>query len=101
MKLSPKLPFTACSLQHCHRRGILHQLKSLCIFDRAQEWLDAANALQKQMWEDAPLDKRRMKEEYLIRTQSLSFMRTKTELNIISSAVDGSRNPFGDSKNNE
>ncbi|XP_026420944.1 homeobox-DDT domain protein RLT2-like isoform X1 [Papaver somniferum] len=62
--------------------------------------LEAANALKKQMWAEAQLDKRRMKEEYITKPQSLSFM-GKTELNVLSFVVDGSQSPFGDSKNNE
>ncbi|OVA11509.1 Homeobox domain [Macleaya cordata] len=63
-----------------------------------EERLEAANALKKQMWAEAQLDKRRMKEEYVIKSQYSSF---KTEPNIMSSAAEGSQSPFGDNKNNE
>ncbi|MCL7040386.1 hypothetical protein MKW94_028561, partial [Papaver nudicaule] len=66
-----------------------------------EERLEAANALKKQMWAEAQLDKRRMKEECIPKPQSLSFMGTKTEPNAMSSVVDGSQSPFVDNKNNE
>ncbi|MQL80851.1 hypothetical protein Taro_013301 [Colocasia esculenta] len=44
-----------------------------------EERLEAANALKKQMWAEAQLDKRRMKEEYMTKLQYSSFVGMKSE----------------------
>ncbi|XP_010260331.1 PREDICTED: homeobox-DDT domain protein RLT2 isoform X2 [Nelumbo nucifera] len=67
-----------------------------------EERLEAANALKKQMWAEAQLDKRRMKEEYIMKVSS-SYMGVKTENNLISSATEAEQSPLVDvdNKNNE
>ncbi|KAM7498033.1 hypothetical protein LguiA_022447 [Lonicera macranthoides] len=64
-----------------------------------EERLEAANALKKQIWAEAQVDKRRMKEEYVMKMQySSSFV--KPEHNLSISAVGGRKSPFaGDDKN--
>jgi hypothetical protein len=59
-----------------------------------QERLEAANALKKQMWAEAQLDKRRMKEEFVMRTQYSSFTGNKMELNLTISASEGRQSPM-------
>ncbi|KAF8409189.1 hypothetical protein HHK36_005263 [Tetracentron sinense] len=68
-----------------------------------EERLEAANALKKQMWAEAQLDKRRMKEEYVTKWQCSSFMGTKAEPNLTSVAAEGSQSPLltVDNENNE
>ncbi|XP_058730418.1 homeobox-DDT domain protein RLT2-like isoform X2 [Vicia villosa] len=44
-----------------------------------EERLEAANALKKQMWAEAQLDKRRIKEDYLVKMQSFSNLGNKSE----------------------
>uniref|UniRef100_A0A6N2MME7 Homeobox domain-containing protein n=1 Tax=Salix viminalis TaxID=40686 RepID=A0A6N2MME7_SALVM len=53
-----------------------------------EERLEAANALKKQMWAEAQLDKRRMKEEFVMRTQYSSSIGNKMEPNLTVSATD-------------
>ena len=53
-----------------------------------QERLEAANALKKQMWAEAQLDKRRLKEEFVMRTQYSSSIGNKMEPNLTVSATD-------------
>jgi len=57
-----------------------------------QERLEAANALKKQMWAEAQLDKRRFKEEYMSKTLYSSFMGPKAEASQ-SNIVEGSQTP--------
>ncbi|CAK7322695.1 unnamed protein product [Dovyalis caffra] len=59
-----------------------------------EERLEAANALKKQMWAEAQLDKRRMKEEFVTRTQYSSFMGNKMEPNLAISAAEGRQSPM-------
>ncbi|KAJ6420475.1 hypothetical protein OIU84_027919 [Salix udensis] len=59
-----------------------------------QERLEAANALKKQMWAEAQLDKRRMKEEFVTRTQYSSCTGNKMELNLTISASEGRQSPM-------
>ncbi|KAF6155894.1 hypothetical protein GIB67_039225 [Kingdonia uniflora] len=54
-----------------------------------EERLEAASAVKKQMWAEAQLDKRRMKEEYLPKMQYSSYMGIKAEQNLTSCAADG------------
>lgn len=53
-----------------------------------EERLEAATALKKQMWAEAQLDKRRLKEEYLMKTPYVAFTMNKAEANMPSSAPD-------------
>lgn len=64
--------------------------------------MEAANALKKQMWAEAQLDKSRLKEENVSRLDFTSAMGSKAETHLASSAVEGSQSPLpatGDSKN--
>ncbi|KAK6919122.1 Homeobox domain [Dillenia turbinata] len=65
-----------------------------------EERLEAANALKKQMWAEAQLDKRRMKEEMVIKVQHSAYNGTKVEPN---TAAESRQSPFfaDDNKNNE
>ncbi|XP_057450626.1 homeobox-DDT domain protein RLT2-like isoform X3 [Lotus japonicus] len=44
-----------------------------------EERLEAANALKKQMWAEAQLDKRRIKEDYFVKMQPISYLCNKNE----------------------
>jgi len=57
-----------------------------------QERLEAANALKKQMWAEAQLDKRRFKEEYMSKALYSSFMGSKAEASQ-SNVAEGSQTP--------
>ncbi|KAJ6908688.1 homeobox-DDT domain protein RLT2-like isoform X1 [Populus alba x Populus x berolinensis] len=59
-----------------------------------EERLEGANALKKQMWAEAQLDKRRMKEEFVTRTQYSSFTGNKMEPNQTISATEGRQSPM-------
>ncbi|KAK9085386.1 hypothetical protein Sjap_025797 [Stephania japonica] len=59
-----------------------------------EERLEAANTLKKQMWAEAQLDKRRLREDYVTKLQ-YSYMGAKAEPNLTSSAADGNQSPFG------
>ncbi|KAJ4729740.1 Homeobox domain-containing protein/DDT domain-containing protein [Melia azedarach] len=67
-----------------------------------EERLEAANALKKQMWAEAQLDKRRMKEEYVFKMHYSSYMGNKVEPNLTISSAESRRSPFVtvDEKNN-
>ncbi|KAA8515215.1 hypothetical protein F0562_018394 [Nyssa sinensis] len=58
-----------------------------------EDRLDAANALKKQMWAEAQLDKRRMKEESLTKLHC-SFMGSEAETKTTYSAAEGSQSPL-------
>ncbi|GLT41039.1 hypothetical protein SLA2020_151290 [Shorea laevis] len=47
-----------------------------------EERLEAANALKKQMWAEVQLDKRRIKDEFVLWTNFLSYVSNKTEANL-------------------
>ncbi|XP_057955168.1 homeobox-DDT domain protein RLT2 isoform X3 [Malania oleifera] len=66
-----------------------------------EERLEAANALKKQMWAEAQLDKRRMKEEYVMKMQYPSLAGSKNEQNLTIAVSDGRQSPLIDDKNNE
>ncbi|XP_059452338.1 homeobox-DDT domain protein RLT2 isoform X1 [Corylus avellana] len=68
-----------------------------------EERLEAANALKKQMWAEAQLDKRRMKEEFVMKMHFSPFTGNKTEHNLTISLAEGRQSPFptGNDKNNE
>ncbi|XP_027170848.1 homeobox-DDT domain protein RLT2 isoform X1 [Coffea eugenioides] len=59
-----------------------------------EERLEAANALKKQMWAEAQLDKRRVKEEYALKVQSSSFAGSRSEQNSSITSSDGRQNTF-------
>ncbi|KAK3184068.1 hypothetical protein Dsin_031354 [Dipteronia sinensis] len=67
-----------------------------------EERLEAANALKKQMWAEAQLDKRRVKEEYVNKMIYPSYMGNKAEPNLTISSAEGRRSPLVnvDDKNN-
>ncbi|PON44449.1 Octamer-binding transcription factor [Parasponia andersonii] len=68
-----------------------------------EERLEAANALKKQMWAEVQLEKRRMKEDFVMRTPYTSFTGNKFELNPGISSAEGRQSPFVhvDVKSNE
>ncbi|XP_017971057.1 PREDICTED: homeobox-DDT domain protein RLT2 isoform X2 [Theobroma cacao] len=68
-----------------------------------EERLEAANALKKQMWAEAQLDKRRMKEEFVLRTNFSSHMGNKMEPSLMMSSAECRQSPqiISDRKNNE
>ncbi|XP_057507040.1 homeobox-DDT domain protein RLT2-like isoform X2 [Actinidia eriantha] len=59
-----------------------------------EDRLEAANALKKQMWAEVQLDKRRMKEDYVMKMQYSSFISYKFEPNIQFSSVEGRQSPL-------
>ncbi|KAL2483357.1 Homeodomain-like transcriptional regulator [Forsythia ovata] len=59
-----------------------------------EERLEAANALKKQMWAEAQLDRRRTKEDYVIKMQHSSFMSNMTEQNLSLGAFEDRRSPL-------
>lgn len=71
-----------------------------CLF---QERLEAANALKKQMWAEVQLDKRRMKEDNVMRMPYTSFMGSKFEINPAIASAEGKQSPSVtvDDKHNE
>ncbi|PIA31231.1 hypothetical protein AQUCO_05100028v1 [Aquilegia coerulea] len=67
-----------------------------------EERLEAANALKKQMWAEAQLDKRRMKEDYVTKFQYPSYTGIKTDPSPMNATVDGNQSPYaGDNKTND
>ncbi|KAL5998845.1 hypothetical protein ACLOJK_009793 [Asimina triloba] len=58
-----------------------------------EERLEAANALKKQMWAEAQLDKRRIKEEYVTKQYS-SFIGSKVEANQAGVAAEAGHSPL-------
>ncbi|KAL4387184.1 hypothetical protein GQ457_09G002680 [Hibiscus cannabinus] len=68
-----------------------------------EDRLEAANALKKQMWTEAQLDKSRLKEEIIIKMDFPSVMGTKAEAQLPNSALEASPSPFPtvDNKNDE
>ncbi|KAL5575360.1 hypothetical protein UlMin_017059 [Ulmus minor] len=63
-----------------------------------EDRLEAANALKKQMWAEAQLDKTRLKEESITKLDFPSSMGSKAE-NLARSAVEGSQSPLPDVDN--
>ncbi|GFS34792.1 homeobox-1 [Actinidia rufa] len=59
-----------------------------------EDRLEAANALKKQMWAEVQLDKRRMKEDFVMKMQYSSFMSDKSEPNIQFSSAEGRQSPL-------
>ncbi|KAL7215900.1 hypothetical protein ACSBR1_027948 [Camellia fascicularis] len=72
--------------------GIANEGNSIRII--LEERLEAANALKKQMWAEVQLDKRRMKEEYVMKMQYPSYISDKTEPNVQISSVEGRQSPL-------
>ncbi|XP_039068408.1 homeobox-DDT domain protein RLT1-like isoform X2 [Hibiscus syriacus] len=68
-----------------------------------EDRLEAANALKKQMWTEAQLDKSHLKEEIIIQMDFQSVMETKAEAQLPTSALEVSPSPFptADNKNDE
>ncbi|XVE66156.1 hypothetical protein DITRI_Ditri08aG0057700 [Diplodiscus trichospermus] len=68
-----------------------------------EERLEAANALKKQLWAEAQLDKRRMKEEFVFRTNFSSYMGNKMETSLVMPSAGPMQSPsiIRDEKNNE
>ncbi|XP_022720447.1 homeobox-DDT domain protein RLT1-like isoform X2 [Durio zibethinus] len=68
-----------------------------------EDRLEAANALKKQMWAEAQLDKSRLKEETIFKMDFPSVMGIKAESQLPNSAIEGSQSPFpaADNKNDE
>ena len=60
----------------------------------SQDRLEAANALKKQMWAEAQLDKSRLKVEAIFKMDFPSVMGIKAEAQLPNSAVEGSQSPF-------
>uniref|UniRef100_A0A5B7A597 Homeobox-DDT domain protein RLT2 n=1 Tax=Davidia involucrata TaxID=16924 RepID=A0A5B7A597_DAVIN len=59
-----------------------------------EERLEAANTLKKQMWAEAQLDKRRMKEECVMKMQYPSFIGNKAEPNLSVPTIEGRQSPL-------
>nr|AMP82916.1 chromatin assembly factor 1 subunit [Catalpa bungei] len=59
-----------------------------------EERLEAANALKKQMWAEAQLDKRRMKEEHVLKLQHSSLAGNRAEQNFPHVSVEHRRSPL-------
>ncbi|KAL4311998.1 hypothetical protein GQ457_01G046740 [Hibiscus cannabinus] len=59
-----------------------------------EDRLEAANALKKQMWAEAQLDKSRLKEETIIKMDIPPLMGIKAEPQLPNSAMEGSQSPF-------
>ncbi|KAH9742702.1 homeobox-ddt domain-containing protein rlt2 [Citrus sinensis] len=55
---------------------------------------EAANALMKQMWAEAQLDKRRIKGDYMLKMQYPSYMGNKAEPSLAISSADGRQSPL-------
>ncbi|XP_024047743.1 homeobox-DDT domain protein RLT2 isoform X1 [Citrus clementina] len=59
-----------------------------------EERLEAANALKKQMWAETQLDKRRIKEDCMLKMQYSSYMGNKAEPSLAISSADGRQSPL-------
>ncbi|GMG98559.1 hypothetical protein Nepgr_000399 [Nepenthes gracilis] len=59
-----------------------------------EERLEAANCLKKQMWAEAQLDKRRMKEDYLMKSQYATFPGSRAEPNVAIYAEESRQSPL-------
>ncbi|XP_034673854.1 homeobox-DDT domain protein RLT1-like isoform X2 [Vitis riparia] len=67
-----------------------------------EDRLEAAIALKKQMWAEAQLDKKRLKEENITKVQYTSCIASKADMKPTSAAAEGSQSPLPvDNKNNE
>ncbi|KAI9395927.1 hypothetical protein POPTR_004G048675v4 [Populus trichocarpa] len=68
-----------------------------------EDRLEAANALKKQMWAEAQLDRSRLKEEFISKLDFPSLTGGRVETQVASSALEGSQSPLVlvDSKNKE
>lgn len=67
-----------------------------------EERMETANALKKQMWAEAQLDKRRMKEEHVAKFQYPPFTGIKVDPGAASSVGDGNHSPYVlDNKNSD
>lgn len=59
-----------------------------------EERMEAANALKKQMWAEAQLDKRRMKEEYAMKMHCIPYISNRIETSGQISSAEGRQSPF-------
>ncbi|XP_062217174.1 homeobox-DDT domain protein RLT2-like isoform X4 [Phragmites australis] len=68
-----------------------------------EERLELANALKKQMWAEAQLDKRRSKEEFASKMQCNSYMSLKADINQENNATESTPTPafHADKENDE
>ncbi|KAF2297763.1 hypothetical protein GH714_002611 [Hevea brasiliensis] len=68
-----------------------------------EDRLEAANALKKQMWAEAQLDRSRLKEDIVSKLDFPSLIGGKAEIQVTSSVVEGGQSPLplDDSKNKE
>ncbi|CAL5424268.1 unnamed protein product [Camellia sinensis] len=72
--------------------GIANEGNSIRII--LEERLEAANALKKKMWAEVQLDKRQMKEEYVMKMQYPSYISDNAEPNVQISSVEGRQGPL-------
>ncbi|KAF5930936.1 hypothetical protein HYC85_031809 [Camellia sinensis] len=72
--------------------GVANEGNSIRII--LEERLEAANALKKQMWAEVQLDKRQMKEEYVMKMQYPSYISDNAEPNVQISSVEGRQGPL-------
>lgn len=65
--------------------------------------MEASNALKKQMWGEAQLDKSRLKEENITKLDFPSLVGAKAETHLANSVLEGSQSPLPDfeNRNNE
>ncbi|RDX93815.1 Homeobox-DDT domain protein RLT2, partial [Mucuna pruriens] len=68
-----------------------------------EERLEAANALKKQIWAEAQPDKRRIKEDYFVKIQSVSCLGKKNQPAVVFPSVERKQSPvlIVDDKNNK
>lgn len=59
-----------------------------------QERLEAANALKKQMWAEAQLDKRRIKEDNFVKMQTVSYLSNRNRPAVAFLPVEGKQSPL-------
>ncbi|PON60635.1 Octamer-binding transcription factor [Trema orientale] len=64
-----------------------------------EDRLEAANALKKQMWAEAQLEKGRFKEENIVKLDFPPLVGGKTEMHLARSAAEGSQSPLPDIDN--
>ncbi|XVE51391.1 hypothetical protein DITRI_Ditri02bG0036300 [Diplodiscus trichospermus] len=68
-----------------------------------EDRLEAANALKRQMWAEAQLDRSHLREETIFKMDFQSVMGIKAEAQLPNSVIEGSQSPFvaADNKNGE
>lgn len=55
--------------------------------------MEAANALKKQMWAEAQVDKRRIREDFVMKIQYPSFIGNRAEQNVSAADLEGRQSP--------